>query len=153
MPAYVALGQCKNDTPNTRTKPHMLSRHISSQIQMACLWMSLILLNLCSSTEVQQMLPTVLFHWRVWEVKDDGKPIKKVHLLFLIHSKSAQPIPSIPPGLIPKWTYNVYAHAQPFSEFNDIPAVDKLEVKPVGALILAIQAVWFQPFVSYSNPN
>ena len=24
-------------------------------------------------TKVQQTLPTVLFHWRVWEVKDDGK--------------------------------------------------------------------------------
>jgi len=28
-----------------------------------------------------------------------------------------------------------------FSEFDDVLAVDKLEVKPVGALILAIQAV------------
>ena len=31
-------------------------------------------------TEVQQMPPTVPFHWKVWEVKDDGKPIKKVCL-------------------------------------------------------------------------
>ena len=150
MLAYVAPGQCKNDT---RTKLHMPSRHISSQIQMACLWTSLILPNLCSSIEVQQMPPTVPFHWRVWEVKDDRKPIKKVHLSFFIHSKSAQPIPSIPLGLIPKWTYNVYTCTHPFSEFNDVPAVDKLEVKPVGALILVIQAVWFQPFISYSNPN
>jgi hypothetical protein len=29
-------------------------------------------------TEVQQSPPTVPFHWKVWEVKDDGKPIKKV---------------------------------------------------------------------------
>ena len=35
-------------------------------------------------TEVQQMLPTVPFHWKVWEVKDDGKPIKKVCLLLSI---------------------------------------------------------------------
>ena len=150
MPAYVAPGQCKNDI---RTKLHMSSRRILSQIQMACLQMSPILLNLCSSTEVQQTLPTVLFHWRVWEVKDNGKPIKKVCLLFLIHSESAQPIPSIPPGPIPKWTYNVYTHTHSFSEFNDVLAVDKLEVKPVSVLILVIQAVWFQPFISYSNPN
>ena len=32
-----------------------------------------------------------------------------------------------------KWTYNVYTHTHSFSEFNDVPAVDKLEVKPVGA--------------------
>ena len=31
-------------------------------------------------TEVQQTPPTVPFHWKVWEVKDDGKPIKKVCL-------------------------------------------------------------------------
>ena len=31
-------------------------------------------------TEVQQTPPTVPFHWKVWEVKDDGKPIKKVRL-------------------------------------------------------------------------
>ena len=30
--------------------------------------------------EVQQTPPTVPFHWKVWEVKDDGKPIKKVRL-------------------------------------------------------------------------
>ena len=35
-------------------------------------------------TEVQQTLPTVPFHWKVWEVKDDGKPIKKVRLLLSI---------------------------------------------------------------------
>ena len=32
--------------------------------------------------EIQQMPPTVPFHWRVWEVKDDRTPIKMVHLLF-----------------------------------------------------------------------
>jgi hypothetical protein len=31
-------------------------------------------------TEIQQTPPTVPFHWRVWEVKDDGKAIKKVRL-------------------------------------------------------------------------
>jgi len=36
------------------------------------------------------------------------------------------------------------AHAH-FAEFNDIPAVDKLKVKPIGAFILVIQAVRFQP--------
>jgi hypothetical protein len=29
-------------------------------------------------TEVQLTPPTVPFHWRVWEVKEDGKAIKKV---------------------------------------------------------------------------
>ena len=31
-------------------------------------------------TEIQQTPPTVPFRWRVWEVKDDGKRIKKVCL-------------------------------------------------------------------------
>ena len=31
-------------------------------------------------TEIQQTPPTVPFHWRVWEVKEDGKPFKKVCL-------------------------------------------------------------------------
>ena len=93
------------------------SRCILSQIQMACLWMSPILPNLCSSTEVQQMLPTILFHWRVWEVKDNGKPIKKVCLSFLIHSESAQLIPSIPPGLIPKWTYICIMYTLTYTHF------------------------------------
>ena len=32
------------------------------------------------------------------------------------------------------------AHAH-FADFDDVPGVDKLKVKPIGALILAIQAV------------
>ena len=42
------------------------------------------------------------------------------------------------------------AHAN-FAEFDEVPAVDKLEVKPIGALILAIQAVQFQSFNFSSN--
>jgi len=44
------------------------------------------------------------------------------------------------------------AHAH-FAEFDDVPVVDKLKVKPIGALILAIQAVRFQPFIFYSNSH
>ena len=42
------------------------------------------------------------------------------------------------------------AHAH-FAEFNEVPAVDKLKVKPISALILAIQAV--QSFLFFLKKN
>jgi hypothetical protein len=45
------------------------------------------------------------------------------------------------------------AHAH-FADFDDVPAAEKLERKPVGALILAIQAVTtfsYKTFVHFSD--
>lgn len=64
-------------------------------------------------TEVQQTPPTVPFHWRVWDVKDDGKPIKKaVHLSLSIYS--AKLISFVFTGSVPEQSHNVYTSARTF---------------------------------------
>ncbi|KIM49826.1 hypothetical protein M413DRAFT_438944, partial [Hebeloma cylindrosporum] len=72
-------------------------------------------------TEIQRKPPTVPFHWKVWEVDDNGKVTKK--------------------GCFQnQLIMYTLAHAH-FSDFEDVPVVAKLKIKPVGALILAVQAV------------
>ncbi|KAF8799163.1 hypothetical protein BYT27DRAFT_7071855, partial [Phlegmacium glaucopus] len=72
-------------------------------------------------TEVQGKPPTVPFHWREWQVSDDETPIKKGRFQNQL-------------------IMYTLAHAH-FADFDDVPATEKLNIKPVGALILAIQAV------------
>jgi hypothetical protein len=96
-------------------------------------------------TEVQGMPPTVPFHWKEWQVSDKGTPIKKVHrsfnttsslftaLLTLYHQRRQGCFQN-------QLIMYTLAHAH-FGDFDSVPTTDKLKVKPVGALILAIQAV------------
>jgi len=63
-------------------------------------------------TEVQQTPPTVPFHWKVWEVRDDGKPMKKVRLSLSIQSAILRS--SVFTGPISELAHNVYPRACPF---------------------------------------